>query len=288
MIRSLSKRCECGARLQFKNKIFESTSEKLQDEEGLEIHTIQIMCDKCGLIQVLYPMSERSLEYFYKADENGLSPYRKKYPLHQDELDQHTMQMFKFIRRSAEKGCMENPKIFLNIGGGDPSQTKQLSLLTHSKGFDYDTGFTRGYAPNEAYDTIMCLDVVEHVRSPLTFLTNILAFEHCQQLFICVPDVFTTQANMSNDVWFSRAHLYHFSFDTLKYYCDLAGWELAYHEKLVTEKGRAKLCFALVRADLVDLNDVKKVVPKVQDVIRFLESRELVYKHSKKLGNTHF
>jgi len=207
----------CGRNLSLENTIWVSTkNNKLKDDEGKPIHTINVLCD-CGLAQVYNPLTAESLDYFYK-EQNGISPYRKLYPCPEYDVVLHTTNMIEFIQNQ-DKPLRGTTLI---VGGGSLTQQSILEKTFRTPMFTLDPSLEQQDRPLR-FDNLICMNTLEHVYNPVQFLEYLSTL--AKTLYLSVPNLISNSITMPNDQWFSRAHIYHFTNYSLYRTHTKAGWE---------------------------------------------------------------
>lgn len=205
---------------------------------SIEVHNLIGVCKYCGLVQTINPMTEEALNRFYKKPEIGESPYRSLYPFSEQAALGHLRDALGFIGACMEESYANGKPFYnssiLDLGsGGTWSLDHLIKAFEGSRVCTYDPGVVsnlKGVLPNldnEKFDIIICLNVLEHVYNPVTFLEDLK--EHLTdngRIILSVPDIYAI--NIAVGAWFSGAHLWHFSSDLVGMLILRAGYRITH------------------------------------------------------------
>lgn len=199
---------------------------KIMDSYNKEIHTQSVVCPTCGLVQVYEPMTENSVDNFYRVVD-GVSKYRTLFQLNPMISMQHTKNTIEFIRMCMANKYLDNVRSLIDIGSGSESKIEYTrSMLGIQDVYCSDPGipeskFNIPHLWNTKYDVITIINTLEHIYDPVKFLKSLQKnLTENGSIIICVPDLLNTSLNVNLNAWFSGAHLYHF--DNLSLYNTIA------------------------------------------------------------------
>jgi SAM-dependent methyltransferase len=205
------------------------------EEKTFEIHNNIGFCRYCGLVQTINPMTEKSLEDFYRKPEVGDSEYRKLYKFDERGALVHLEQAVGFLCQCIDSDVSNEQKFdfkeILDLGSGGDYSLKYLNFaFKNSNSYVYDPGMK---SKNEGvlndikdrkFDVIFVLNVLEHVYNPVKFLENLKDnLTDNGHIILSVPDIYNILLPVN--AWFSGAHLWHFGFDTFQKTVIRAGYE---------------------------------------------------------------
>ena len=251
-----------------------------KDENNLfEIHNNIGICGYCGLVQTIEPMVEKSLEDFYRKPEIGESEYRKIYPFSEYAALEHLQYGLYFLRVCIQAEIVMNKvkfpiKEILDLGSGNDISLKYFNkTFVDSNIYVYDPGLTSEKSDvlnsieGKKFDVIFILNVLEHVYDPVRFLRDLK--EHLTDeghIILSVPDVY--KILLDTNAWFSGAHIFHFSFETLKKVVIKAGYEIRQSQAMVDHIG-GKLFINIKKNDTIGKDFYYKCnhVDKIKDYL---------------------
>jgi hypothetical protein len=207
---------------------------RLTNIEGIEIHTINVICE-CGLTQLLEPLTCKSLMEFYKPNESGKSVYRTLFPYSKELSYQHLLNTLRFIQMCMGRDhIMQDSTNYLEVGGStmDSWDTIKNVFPRITEVYGYDpalSNLNNPYILNNLFfrkfDIITVINTLEHMYNPYEFLIGLRDNLNANgRVIINVPDLLNTFLNLNMDAWFSAAHLYHFEANSLLHLIQACGY----------------------------------------------------------------
>lgn len=195
---------------------YELGSRVIRDKDGNILNGRTVMCNNCGLVYATPRMSDDELNEFYSKR------YRHVYksaPNIEAEHAEHAMEFAKqYVRYWGN---------LLDVGSSMSKFVEAAQPLCESvTGIEpnVDGATIENYQSDSRYDVIAMLDVLEHVASPTKALQKVRSLlSDYGVVLLAVPDFNSFVKTPSLDAFFSNAHIYHFSADTLRAMCVKAG-----------------------------------------------------------------
>lgn len=277
----------CGRELDDAFVLWDKTTRKqeeikstvIQYRDQKMIHGKTVLC-KCGLAQEFEPMTEESLNRFYTVGDTGESPYRTFYPIPKGDIPRHIKNSIEYLFNSTViQNRLLTPYKILIVGSGDTESVHIIKdAFPLARVYTFEPGLPKSdinfrEKPDEQFDFIFCNNVLEHVHNPVTFLESLKSLFHpLTSMVLSVPDLLTTSVHMGKDRWFSNAHIYHFSFDSLWQVVCKAGLGVTVNIKFITEEMGDKIYFNIRLQD-----PLKPVDWKIIEVPDYLMSYTKVY-----------
>lgn len=230
-------------------------------EKSKMIHGKTVICP-CGLAQESEPMTEESLNKFYSKPEKGESIYRQFYPIPPGAVELHIRNSLEYLFKTTVINRMTTKYNILIVGSGNYESMHLINnAFPMSKVYTFEPGLPKSdfnfqEKPDMQFDFIFCNNTLEHVFDPVTFLESLKSLFHpMTSMVLSVPDLLTKSVNMGKDRWFSNAHIYHFTFDSLWATICKAGLGVTKNIAFITEEMGDKIYFNVRLQD--PLNPVK-------------------------------
>jgi hypothetical protein len=196
-------------------------------------------------------MTGDSLDRFYEEPETGgESIYRQFYPIPPGDIPRHINNSIEYLLSSTLIQNRFSEFKILIVGSGDVESVHIIKdAFPCAKVHTFEPGLPKSdinfrEKPDEQFDFIFCNNVLEHVYNPVAFLESLKSLFHpMTSMVLSVPDLLTTSVHMGKDRWFSNAHIYHFSFDSLWQVVCKAGLGVTKHIEFITEEMGDKIYF---------------------------------------------
>lgn len=226
-------------------------SDVVRDEDGHMLHGRIVMCTKCGLIFTDPKMNEEDLKVFYDKQ------YREIYgQLNMNNQmateDRHAKMAVSIIAKHIdfEKLKNENGTInFMDVGASTLRTCWNIKALLNNnvnavgvepcaeyvevgrKNIgDLDitsfNGIVEDYNPDIKFDFVTMTNTLEHLHNPVKTLQHIHSLmDDDSIILVSVPNMLVSTPYIAMDGWFSNAHLYHFTPNTLSLLLNTAGFK---------------------------------------------------------------
>jgi SAM-dependent methyltransferase len=221
-----------------------------QNGVATPVHGVSVMCE-CGLVQELDPMTQKSLYEFYSGDDKNPSPYRKIYPTPDQAVINHNSNTINFMFQ-----MMGQPPVGLRIlvvGAGDLTAVEMYQhVFPQSICYTYEPGLPESdinyqSLPDSQFDLIICNNTLEHVYDPVQFMKELRHIcTPLTKIIISVPDLMASCVTLPRSAWFSSAHLYHFTVDSLAVLLVRTGYKLATTAQVIEEIGEKIYAILLI------------------------------------------
>lgn len=187
-------------------------------------HMQVVICPTCGLLYTNPMMDSDSLDKFYEGQ------YRKIYTLpHSSVHNAHAKSGLNTLNEVEKVITFRN---VLDVGCGPEfvmiKALKEIGL--QADGLDTDLSIPGIYhsfdeLSAKKWDIVTCFNTLEHVYDPIGFLKDLRRYVS-KALIVGVPNIYSTEINVTVDTLFSKAHLWHFSTNSLSNIMRLAGYKV--------------------------------------------------------------
>ena len=186
------------------DKKYDSPPITMIRDDGIPVHTIDVMCKECGLVYKNPRMTRESLDKFYTEQ------YRETYVSKETSEEFHANIAYRLLDGMSgsllDIGCSKGKLLELWQGesaGVEPSQLRPPNAYASIKD-----------VPKQ-YDIVTMLNALEHMYSPTETLQEI--YKVCGgHLLLSVPDLFNTNIKIGVSPYLSCAHLYTFYLNTIE------------------------------------------------------------------------